>query len=172
METHKVRKDVQRGAELQPTAVPFTQEGGFFLRSWGPVSANEDGYFILPMLLNGASISIQCESAPVVSLVAATGTTPGQLGEITIPSSGAPIVSALTASFNGTVIAQLAAPGAPRPSDKVPQADKFLAFFGLDSRLSACRYYQAIGAVASCDASGNFSGAISSRMLDPYFVIT
>src|SRR2546427_8057576 len=86
-------------SELQPTAVPFTQEGGFFLRSWGPVSANEDGYFILPMLLNGASISIQCESAPVVSLVAATGTTPGQLGEITIPSSGAPIVSALTASF-------------------------------------------------------------------------
>jgi len=84
-----------------------------------------------------------------------------QLGPITIPASGAPIVSALNATFNGTVIAQLAPPGAASPGDKFPQADTYLAFFGLDSRGSACQYYKAVGAVASCDAAGNFTGAIS-----------
>jgi hypothetical protein len=128
---------------------------------WGPVATNEDGTFVVPMLENGATISVQCEGAPVVSVVAATGSSPSQLGQIAIPSSGAPIVSALTATFNGSVIAQLAPPGAPSPADQVPQTDKFLAFLGLDSRLSACQYYKAIGAVAGCDAAGNFSGAIS-----------
>ena len=113
------------------------------------------------MLSNGASISVQCEGASPVSVVAATGATPGQLGRITIPASGAPIVSALKATFNGTVVAQLAAPGAASPGDKFPQADKYLAFLGLDSRVSACQYYKAIGAVASCDTAGNFTGAIS-----------
>jgi len=31
----------------------------------------------------------------------------------------------------------------------------------LDSRIGACQYYQSIGAVGSCDAVGNFSGAVS-----------
>jgi hypothetical protein len=127
---------------------------------WGPVSTNEDGNFDLPILSNGVTVSIRCEGSAAVSLPVSMATNP-QLGRITIPASGAPVVAALTATFNGSVVAQLTPAGPARPSDKVPQADKFLAFLGLDSRLSACRYYQAIGAIATCDAAGNFSGAIS-----------
>jgi hypothetical protein len=36
-----------------------------------------------------------------------------------------------------------------------------LAEKGLDSQTSACQYYLAIGAVKTCDASGNFTGAIN-----------
>ena len=49
---------------------------------------------------------------------------------------------------------------APAP-DVHPGADHYLTFKGVDTRLSACLYYRALGAVEDCDAQGNPSGAIS-----------
>jgi hypothetical protein len=43
----------------------------------------------------------------------------------------------------------------------VPDPERFLSFRGIDSRLSACLYYKAVGAVLDCDADGNFIGAIN-----------
>jgi len=39
--------------------------------------------------------------------------------------------------------------------------DQFLAEKGLDTRLGACQYYKAIGAVKGCDASGNLIAPIT-----------
>jgi Putative Ig domain len=93
---------------------------------------------------------------------------PLDVGTLTLAGTGSPSTNSLTATYNGSVLS-----GPPRvispvgttgaPSDVHQQNDFFLAFKGKDSRLSACLYYQAIGAVpaSTCDFSGNFSSAIS-----------
>ncbi|MGZ8254360.1 MAG: hypothetical protein ACXWVT_05875, partial [Burkholderiaceae bacterium] len=40
-------------------------------------------------------------------------------------------------------------------SNSLPGWSQFLAYKGYDTKLSACLYYQSIGAVADCDAQGN-----------------
>jgi hypothetical protein len=47
------------------------------------------------------------------------------------------------------------------PSDIISRADDFLAEKGLDTRLGACQYYKAIGAVKGCDATGNLIAPIT-----------
>lgn len=130
---------------------------------WGPVRTNADGNFVLPTVNGAPTITIMCEAAPPVSIPVTTGFLDSfltqHLGTITVPSTGAPAVTALTATYNGSVVATLGAAGAAQPADKFPQTDKFLAFLGLDTRKSACLYYETVGAVATCDASGNFTGA-------------
>ena len=46
------------------------------------------------------------------------------------------------------------------PSDAIPDTDKFLAYKGLDSRIGACLYYKAVGAVKNCDRAGNMIGPV------------
>src|SRR6202035_108762 len=44
-------------------------------------------------------------------------------------------------------------------SDVLTRADGYLTEKGIDSRLGACQYYKAIGAVEDCDLQGHFVGA-------------
>src|SRR6202011_1472644 len=106
------------------------------------------------------SVRLTCEAAtPVVLPVSrAVADTFGDhyLGVTHFANPPPPTVSAITATFDGSVIAKFPsglAPG-PLPSDNVPFADKFLGEKGVDSRLGACQYYRAIGAVRSCDSAG------------------
>ena len=69
----------------------------------------------------------------------------------------------MTATLNGNVVGQFQNPGsaaAKSPSDNVTESFKFLAYKGLDSRMSGCLYYKAVGAVKGCDRLGNLVGAI------------
>jgi hypothetical protein len=90
------------------------------------------------------------------------------VGTLTLAKTGSPIITSLTATYNGGSslsgqmgpVLPVVKTGFPSDSDH-PQADFCLAFKGSDNRNSACRYYQAIGAVPAngCDVDGNFSTA-------------
>lgn len=62
----------------------------------------------------------------------------------------------------------------PGVSSQFPGPLQFLTYKGHDTRLSACTYYQSLGAVESCDAQGNMKGAITlddwlrQKKLAPY----
>src|SRR5207302_3908710 len=49
----------------------------------------------------------------------------------------------------------------PSHPNILSRANGYLAEKGLDTRLGACQYYKAVGAVQGCDATGNLIGAIS-----------
>ena len=49
----------------------------------------------------------------------------------------------------------------PGTSNELPGWNQFLAYKGYDTKLSACLYYQSIGAVAGCDAQGNLQDPIT-----------
>lgn len=146
------------GVEVVATATLIGDSGNILA---GPVRANQWGDYDLPYLTGAASVSLQCESnSPVVVPIPPTvpnGTT--SIAAAIVPAS-APIVTSMTATLNGTQISQLT-PATPLPSDIVPLGDAFLAEKGLDSRVGACQYYKAVGAVQGCDAAGNFLGAIN-----------
>ena len=79
----------------------------------------------------------------------------------TIPVTARPAVSTMTATLGALNVGLFLGPGPTGlPSDNVPEFDKFLAYKGLDSRVSACLYYKAVGAVTGCDRSGNLIGAV------------
>ncbi len=46
-------------------------------------------------------------------------------------------------------------------SNSLPGWNQFLAYKGYDTKLSACLYYQSIGAVAGCDTQGNMQAPIT-----------
>lgn len=146
------------GVEVVPSATLLDGSGNILA---GPVRANQWGDYDLPYLTGAASVLLQCENnSPVMVSIptpAPSGTTP--LAAAVVPAS-APIVTSMTAILNGTQISQLS-PTTSVPSDIVPLGDAFLAEKGLDSRIGACQYYKAVGAVQGCDAAGNFSGAIT-----------
>lgn len=51
--------------------------------------------------------------------------------------------------------------GAGATSNSLPGAYQFLSYKGTDTRVSACMYYRALGAVGACDADGNLVNPIS-----------
>jgi hypothetical protein len=133
----------------------------------GPVEANQWGDFDLPYVAGGASVVVQCENnAPFyVSIPTANPSGTTQM-PTTYVSASAPSVTSMTATLaSGTPLptgsATFLPPPTLVPSDVVPLGDAFLAEKGLDTRTGACQYYKAVGAVQGCDASGNFSGAIT-----------
>lgn len=147
------------GVELVPTATVLDGSGNILA---GPVRVNQWGDYDLPYFAEAASVSLQCENnSPVVVSIPTlntSGTT--ELAAATVPAS-APSVTSMTAVVNGTLAGQLLPPPTQVPSDIVPLGDAFLAEKGVDTRIGACQYYKAVGAVQSCDAAGNFSGAIT-----------
>ncbi len=60
---------------------------------------------------------------------------------------------------DGNVRGQMVLPLANAYSQQLPGAPQFLTYKGQDTRLSACQYYRAFGAVSGCDPQG--------RMIDP-----
>jgi len=135
----------------------------------GPARVDEFGYYALPSIWpnafegKAATVSLQCENAAPVTVAIGSLNATGEtwLGSATLMGSRAPTVSAISAIYNGSPIGTFLPPTSGLVSDSYPRADQFLRVKGLDTRVGACLYYQAIGAVASCDAAGNPSGAIS-----------
>jgi len=123
-----------------------------------PLNAN--AIWSLPFKSTAASVLLQCESAPAIT-VTVSNTSGGDYGQSVITTVSDPVVSNMTATFNGTQVGTFLPPPSGFPSDIVPLSDAFLAEKGLDSQVSTCRYYLAIGAVKTCDASGNFTGDIN-----------
>lgn len=138
----------------------------------GPLRVNAYGDYHLPGRGDPAgrnlSVRINCEGqspmiAPASAFIALdpANTVPRSLVNFTLPNNR-PLVTALAATRNGTTVAQTPADAKPlQPADAFIQPDRFLAYKGRDDRVSACRYYLAIGAVAACDAKGETSGEIT-----------
>src|SRR5437588_35913 len=116
--------------------------------------------FLLPP---PASVLLSCEGAPALKVqILQEAFSLGEIGTTILPNVSAPLVQSMTATRNGSTIASVnfLLP-APLPSDIVPRADAFLAEKGLDTRMGACQYYKAIGAVSGCDAAGNLIAPIT-----------
>jgi hypothetical protein len=139
--------------------------------------ASEFGTISFPYNASAASVQVTCESATPVSY-AFTPSTNGEAIYLIIAGVAVPFVddsdpNAMTAMLGTQSVGiflppPTTLPAEPTkqstinlPSDQVPHSDIFLANKGSDTQLGACRYYMAIGAVQSCDASGNPTGAIS-----------
>ena len=131
----------------------------------GPFRVNAYGFYDIYTTPSAipTTLVVRCENAPPVP-IAIPAALPGDLGLATIPGSGRPVVTSITAKLpNGTVVGLFQKPSpssASLPSDNVKESFKFLAYKGLDSRMSGCMYYKAVGAVKSCDRLGNMVGAV------------
>jgi hypothetical protein len=125
----------------------------------GPVRLNEFGDYSFPFKANAASVLLNCENATPLTVTIDPNL--NNLVQSTLTGVSAPTVPSMSATYNGSQVGIFLPPPSGLPSDPYPRADQFLAGKGLDSRIGACQYYQATGAVASCDAAGNLSGAIS-----------
>jgi hypothetical protein len=143
------------------------------------VRVDEFGDYSLPFYINAASVLLKCENAaPVV--VTVSGLSAGEqnvdVGPAKVAGVTPPTVVDMSASLNGRPLNATTSPAAlflpPHtqfpgdtpptdfPSNILARADGFLAVKGLDTRLGACQYYKAVGAVQDCDTDGNLIGAI------------
>jgi YVTN family beta-propeller protein len=147
------------GIQVTGTAVLRNSSGTTLA---GPVRLNEYGEYSLPFNAATSSVLLQCETAAAVSVAVVNPVPTGTfLPSATLTGVSAPTVLSMSATQNGTEVGTFLPPPSGFPSDFYPSADQFLAGKGLDTRVGACQYYKAIGAVASCDAAGNPSGAIN-----------
>jgi hypothetical protein len=113
---------------------------------------------------NGVTVSLACEGAPRVRVPYAGGNV-NPLPTAVVANVAAPVVTGMSASLSGTILAAPVAnflpPPTNLPSDVATRADLFLAEKGLDSRLGACKYYFAVGAVKGCGPNGELYGAVT-----------
>jgi hypothetical protein len=128
-----------------------------------PARANELGEYALPYNLKAVSVRLNCENAAPLNIAFTNPnvSVPIDLGQTILTGYSAPTVSSMSATFNGTSVGLFLPPPLGLPSDILTRADGFLAEKGLDSRIGACQYYKAVGAVSACDVNGNASGSIS-----------
>jgi hypothetical protein len=129
----------------------------------GPVRVNEFGDYSLPYNVKGVSVQLRCENAVPVNVPFSNPNlnVPVDLGQAILTAVSAPTVSSMSATFNRASVGTFLPPPSGLPSDALIRADGYLAGKGVDSRLGACQYYKAVGAVTGCDTIGNQSGAIS-----------
>lgn len=134
----------------------------------GPVRLSADGDFSLPQRPGAEYVQISCEGASPAYIFLA-GRVPNLYGAIdagftSLSGVRPPVISNMMASLSdGAPVGLFLPPPSGVPSDAVPDAERFISYKGTDSRLSACQYYKAIGAVKTCDANGNFSGAVNAE---------
>jgi hypothetical protein len=129
----------------------------------GPVRVNVTGFYALPAIADAASVWLQCEQAEPVQVTISNldlvnGT---DVGPATMVNTTSPTVTSMSAVRNSKPVGLFLPPPSGFPSDPFSGADQFLAFKGLDSRLGACQYYKAVGAVQDCDASGKFRDPVN-----------
>jgi len=135
----------------------------------GPQRVNAYGFIyqvMYPTALSNTPLNlvVRCENAQPYNVLFTPAALPNN-GDAqiiaTIPVTARPIVSNMTAMLGAQNVG-LFLPTGPTgvPSDNVPEFDKFLSYKGLDSRVSGCNYYKAVGAVTGCDRSGNLIGAV------------
>lgn len=127
-----------------------------------PVPTNAWGYFAFPTDLAAASgrIKFECEGATGTSQTFLSSGNPVPIS-VAITASAAPIISAMSAKLQGREVGIFLPPPAVGAGAKMLDPEFFLSFKGLDSRLSACRYYQAVGAVSGCGSAGELVDPIS-----------
>lgn len=135
------------------------------------VHANAWGQFSIPQRSSvPRTVIVRCEGAPprqvggAIQRTAPDGSLSLDVGLVRILGSRPPLVTGMSSTTPPGVTANFDRNSPPTglPSDVVPlRSAKFLSMKGLDNRVSACAYYRAIGAVRTCDAQGNFQGAIS-----------
>lgn len=78
-----------------------------------------------------------------------------------IPNSR-PVVAKMVANGpDGNVRGEMVVPEPGDQSNLLPGALQFLTYKGDDTRLSACKYYESLGAVGSCEADGTMNDPIS-----------
>lgn len=71
------------------------------------------------------------------------------------------VVKMVATGPNGNVRGRMIVVEAGAQSNGLPGPDQFLAYKGKDTALSACKYYESLGAVESCDAQGRMTNPIS-----------
>ena len=110
---------------------------------------------------------VQCESYSAVLDVPASAnpagyvaTAPVQLSHA-VPNTRPQILKVVATGNDGNVRGRMIVDEVGASSNSAPGAGQFLNYKGHDTRLSACMYYRAIGAVAGCDAQGNMINPIS-----------
>jgi hypothetical protein len=123
----------------------------------GPLPVNEFGDYSFPPNPNAASVLLKCESAKPMTI----NISGADLGRAVLNGVTAPNVLSMSAKLNGTEVGIFPPAPPSLPSDILTRADGFLAEKGVDSRLGACQYYRAVGAVRGCGKTGNLLGAIS-----------
>jgi hypothetical protein len=110
----------------------------------GPtIQGDSWGGFVYQYNPNGVYLKFQCENAPAFTeLKSVVDNTSSSFPQL-IPGTGAPIVTAMSATLSdGKSVGSLQPPAIPvsRPSDGIPDSNTFLSEKGIDTRLSACKY--------------------------------
>ena len=135
-----------------------------------PVHVNRYGDYQLSasVPVRGAlQLDVQCEGYLATLDVPVSTDPAGYVAGVPIELSHAianarpRLVRMLANGADGNIRGQMVVPGDGTGSGVHPGADHYLTYKGVDTRLSACLYYRALGAVADCDAQGNPSGAIT-----------
>lgn len=99
--------------------------------------------------------------------------TPVELSYV-IPNSRPTLVKMVANGPDGSVRGKMITAIPQAYSNGMPGAQRFLAYKGQDTRLSACMYYRSFGAVRDCDAQGRFVDPITlddwkrQHKLSPY----
>jgi hypothetical protein len=140
----------------------------------GPHRVNAFGHY--GFTAAGSAVKLECEGAAPLTIPVEPDPVNGgnKVPRSLLAGTSAPLVAGMSATWNGREVGLFLPPPSGVPGDKVPEPNFFLAFKGLDSRLGACKYYQAIGAVTGCGADGSFIGAINFEdwkrkvKLEPY----
>ncbi|MEO8524481.1 MAG: hypothetical protein ABI460_07170 [Caldimonas sp.] len=112
-------------------------------------------------------LALQCEGYAATLDVPASSDPAGYLGSVpvelslVVPNTSPQVVKMVANGADGNVRGRMIVPGQGTGSNAFAGADHYLTYKGGDTKLSACLYYRALGAVGDCDAQGNPSEAIS-----------
>jgi hypothetical protein len=71
--------------------------------------------------------------------------------------------SRITLSTDAGFLAATPTTSVQKPADFYPESDRFLTYRGIDTKISACQYYKAIGAVKDCSPAGALMGGITFK---------
>jgi len=124
---------------------------------YGPEPGNEFGGYTFPINTNARAVRLTCAgSKPVVVKINGN-----DLGHTVLPGVIPPTIVTMSATYNGSPAGTFLPPPTGLPSDALTRADGYLSEKGVDSRIGACQYYKAVGAVKGCSANGGLFRAIS-----------
>jgi mono/diheme cytochrome c family protein len=151
----------------QTTAtVQLVQSDGTAMTS--PVRVNRFGDYALDAavpLTASLKLKVQCEghSGTVDVSRPAGGYVANTLLESSyvVPNSRPRLLKMVATGPDGNVRGQTIEPEVGAHSTGLPGAYQFLTYKGLDTKLSACKYYRAFGAAKDCDAQGNMISPIT-----------
>jgi len=131
-----------------------------------PVRVNRFGDYALDAavpVMADLRLKVQCGSYSATQVLTRPGGgyAAGTLLESShvVPNERPRLLKMVATGPDGNVRGQTVEPLPDAYSNGLPGSNQFLSYKGLDTKLGACRYYRAFGAVRDCDAQGN--------MIDP-----